>query len=207
MKCYPILLSLFFCGQVGGDPAPEFERDLAYWLTPSKCVESDPDSLYIKHIEADGGDSEQARDEFFGRYADVLSKRTDQEHPEAARFRKPLLEAFKETFEFIRTANGGSGTAHRMSRLPAELEHDISEGFKSDFENDFSGEFTTDHIKQLGGIYLQSQARSADGRDLSDLNLESALEKLSSAEKSMTKEAVIYFRVRIIRLIMEYMVR
>lgn len=207
MKRQLLLFFFIMCVQVRGETKEEVDLEFAHWLTPKKCFLSDPESLYDKYIDADGGDSEQEHDRFYERYAEVLSKKTDQEHPNAAKFRKPLLEAFKETFEFIRTANGGSGTAHQIGRLPAELERDISQGFENNFDNTFSGEFTLDHIRDLGRIYLQSQAGAADGRDLSALNLDSALGQLETAEKSMSKEEIIYFRVRLLRLIMGYMVR
>jgi hypothetical protein len=208
----PFISILVFVTAVSGQTTPEDKAQFQSWLTPEKCAGSDPDALYLKHIETDGlrWDSEQARDKFHEVYAEVLASRTDQQHPEAAKFRKSLLGAFKQTFEFIRTANGNTSTAHQMTRLPAELEWMINRGFKSRFDNGVSGEFTLDDIRNLARIYQQSQTRFRNGEDLSHIQadiLEPALDQLKIAEQSMTKEAAIYFRAKIVSMFAQYIGR
>lgn len=207
-----LFLSLAFviaaCGQTTrASKAYYLER-----LTPENCISSEPDSLYLKHLREEGfsWDSEQARDNFHEAYAEVLAKRTDQVYPEATKFRKPVLEAFKLTFEFIRTANGHASTAHKMSRLPAEVEWNINCGFESKFDLGVSGEYTFDDIRILARLYQQSQRRFEDGRDLADIQkiyLEPALNQLKTAEQSMSQEAATYFRAKLFTLIAEYIGR
>ena len=207
MKLNLLLVTLVLLAQAGGQTKPEVEKLYAHWLTPKSCEESRPDDLYIKHLEADGlkWDSEQARDMFHEEYAEVLAKRTDQKHPDAAKFRKPLLAAFKSTFEFIRSANGNTSTAHMMARLPAELEWDISQGFESKFNTGLSGEYTFDDIRNLARIYQTSQRQFRDYQEPGDI--QPALDHLKAAEQLMGKEAIIYFRARLVSLIAQYIGR
>ena len=212
MKRLLLLVTLILAVDTYGQINPTVSERFSRWLTPEICATSDPDALYIRHLEADGAswDSEQARDGFHQAYAVVLAARTDQRHPEAARFRSPLLDAFKHTFEFIRTANGNTSTAHQMSRLPAEVEWMISRGFESKFDNGVSGEYTFDDIRQLARIYQRSQSRFTIGTDLSDLEariLEPALGHLKAAEESMSKAAVAYFRAKLVSMIAKYIGR
>jgi hypothetical protein len=207
----PLISILVLVNAVSGQTTPEGKAQFQDWLTPEKCAGSDPDELYIKHLEVDGlgWDSEQARDKFHEVYAEILAKRTDQQYPEAAKFRKSLLSAFKQTFEFIRTANGNTSTAHQMARLPAELEWMISQGFESKFEKGLSGEYTFDNIRDLARIYKESQG-FADGRDLSRIQagiLKPALDQLMTAEQSMSKDARIYFRAKLVSMIAQYIAR
>ncbi len=203
---------LVFVAAVSGQTTPEAKAQFQNWLTPEKCAGSDPDALYAKHIETDGirWDSEQARDRFHEVYAEVLASKTDQQYPDAAKFRKSLLEAFRQTFEFISTANGNTSMAHQMTRLPAELEWKINRGFESKFDNGISGEYTLDDIRNLARIYQQSQTRFADGANLSHIQadiLEPALDQLKTAEQSMSKEAAIYFRAKIVSMFAQYIGR
>lgn len=207
-----LLATLVLATAVSGQEPPNAKVDLSRWLTPENCASSDPDALYIKHLKVDGlrWDSEQARDNFHQIYAEVLAKKTDQQFPDAAKFRKPLLAAFQQTFEFIRTANGHTSTAHQMSRLPAELEWQINRGFESKFDIGVSGEYNLDDIRNLARIYQESQRRFKDGRDLSRIQadiLEPALKQLKAAEQSMSKEANIYFRAKLVSMIAQYIGR
>ncbi|MBK1884813.1 hypothetical protein JIN85_20555 [Luteolibacter pohnpeiensis] len=212
MKCLLLLATLILASETHGQTTPTVSERFAQWLTPENCATSNPDALYIKHLKADGfsWDSEQARDNFHQAYAVVLAARTDQRYPEAAKFRSPLLDAFKQTFEFIRSANGNTSTAHQMSRLPAEVEWMISRGFESKFDNGVSGEYTFDDIRQLARIYQRSQSRFTVGTDLSELEariLEPALDHLKTAEDSMSKDAVTYFRAKLVSMIAQYIGR
>lgn len=206
------LVTLILTAEVKGQTTPAVAEGFSRWLTPENCAASDPGDLYIKHLEADGlrWDSEQAQDRFHQSYAVVLTERTDQQYPEAAKLRKSLLEAFEQTFEFIRTANGNTSTAHQMARLPARVEWMISRGFESKFDNGVSGDYTFDDIRQLARIYQRSQRQFTVGTDLSDLEssvLEPALGHLKTAEESMSKDAVVYFRARLVSMIAEYIGR
>ena len=209
----PLISILVLITAVSGQTTPEAKAQFADWLTPEKCAGSDPDALYVKHIETDGlrWDSEQARDRFHEVYAEVLAKRTDLLHPEAAKFRKSLVDAFKQTLEFIRAANGNSSMAHHMSRLPAEVEWEISRGFESGFARGLSGDYSLDHIRDLARIYAQSQSQfrvgATDHPHIQRDFLEPALDHLKSAEQSMTKEATIYFRAKLVSKITEYIRR
>jgi len=185
------------------------KKEFAKWTTPEMCAKSDADSLYIKYLEEVGlmHDSEIWRDEFYEVHREVLEKRTNELHPEAVKFREPLMEVFKSMLGFIRAANGGLG-GHLAARLPTQVEWDINEGYKTKFALGKSGKFTHDDIRELGQIFQRVRARGALGGSgpLPDDAFEGVLEKLKIAEQSMSKEAAMYFRSCLVGMLAGYMV-
>jgi hypothetical protein len=206
-----VAVSLLAAMVAEADPNPQMKEDFAEWLTPEKCQATDPAALFQKFGEEKQlWASEQGQDAFYEVYAGVLAKHTDVRHPEVAKFRKPLLEAYQGIFDYIRTANGYSGTAHVMRRLPAEVEWDICLGFEKKFEGLSSGKYTSYDIRELARLYKRKVASDMVGVDLRDLEkavLEPTLAKLKTAEQGMSKEAALYFRARLVRMLAEFLAR
>jgi hypothetical protein len=97
-----------------------------------------------------------------------------------------------------------------MGRLPAELEWDICRGFEKKFEGLNSGKYTPHDIRELARFYKRKVAGEMAGVDLSDLEkteLEPTLTLLKQAEEGMSKEAVFYFRARLVKMIAAYIAR
>ncbi|MEK7951071.1 hypothetical protein [Luteolibacter soli] len=187
------------------------KKELAKWTTPEMCSESDADSLYGRYIGEVGlmHDSEIWRDEFHEVHREVLEKRTNELHPEAVKFRKPLMEVFSGMLEFIHGANGGLG-GHLRTRLPAQVEWNINEGYKAKFTLKESGKFTPDDIRELGLMFQRTRARYTLHMDASARDpkaFEPVLEDLRIAEQSMSKEAAMYFRACLVGMLAGYMVQ
>jgi len=185
------------------------KKEFAKWTTPEMCAKSDADSLYIEYLREVGlmKDSEIWRDKFYEVHREVLEKRTNELHPEAAKFREPLMEVFSSMLEFINGATGGLG-GHVRARLPGQVEWDINEGYKAKFALGESGKFTHDDIRELGLLLQRTRAKHTlhmhpSVRDPE--RIESVLEDLKIAEQAMSKEAAIYFRARLIGMLAGYM--
>ena len=218
-----VLMPCLLVKEAGAEPAAPAEdavarakqrhekakKEFAKWTTPEMCAKSDADSLYIEYLKEVGlaHDSEIWRDSFYEVHREVLEKRTNKLHPEAMKLRKPLIEVFKSMLEFIRSANGGLG-GHLAARLPAQVEWDINEGYMANFTLGEQGKFTHEDIRELALIFQRTRTRYTLLIDDSVRNpkaFDPVLEKLKIAEQSMSKEAALYFRARLVAMIAGYM--
>jgi len=222
-----LLLAMFLpCSPVklaGAEPAaPEYDavahskqlhekakKEFAKWTTPEKCAKSDADSLYVEYLREVGlaHDAEIWRDEFYEVHREVLEKRTNELHPEAVKFRKPLMEVFESMLAFLGGASGGLG-GHVRARLPAQVEWDINEGYKAKFAIGDSGKFTHEDIRELALMFQRTRARFTlhmDEHVRDPKSFEPVLEDLKIAEQAMSKEAAMYFRAQLVGMIAGFM--
>ena len=210
----PLLLLLLPClllVEARGQFNPEGRATFAKWLTPEQCAGSYPHELYGEYLDAGNTkwDSEGTRMAFLDDYAVVLAKRTDEKFPEVMKIRKPVQATFRTTLEFIRHANGGMG-GHMGAWLEAEVEWEISQGFEAKFALGKSGKYTHGDLRELGRIFQRTRAKLVVGSAMDPLTpdaFEAVLEKLKIAEQSMSKEAAMYFRARLVAMIAGYMGR
>lgn len=204
-----LVVALLFSMEARGEPNPEVRKDFEAWLTPEMCLGSEPEKLFMSHVEATKKwGSLQAEDTFCEVYAEVLGKRTDERHPEAGKLREVLRKVSRAFLEFLQQANGDTVRARQVTRMGARVEWWLSEGYRKDRDPMATNDYTHDDLRALARVYQRSHAHNTDGRDLSGLMkkvLEPALAELKAAEKGMSKEAAFYFRARLAVVMAEYL--
>ena len=191
-----------------GEVRTEVREMIRRQLTPERCASAGPYELYgqlVKEGKLEWG-PEQQTDTFLEEYQVVLAKRTNESYPAAVKMREPLMKTFDAMVSFIWAADGGP-RIHVRSRLPGELEWDLAHGYATNFKLGKAGRYTHEDLRELAGVFQRSRMRNSlrSGGPLGADAFEGVMDELKAAEKVMSKEAVMYFRGKLVVFLMGFL--
>ena len=146
--------------------------------------------------------SEQAQTRFYQAYAKSLGEWTELKHPETRQVRLLIHEAWTQAMDFI-VADVWGGVAHVLTRLPAETEWVIWDGYNRGFDRAYVGRYQHQTITYL--LSMIFEANTEVGNKLADSvwHIEKCLTALGEAEKHLPEQGHYYFRSHLIKRIGE----
>jgi hypothetical protein len=196
----------------------QFDENLARLpqMAPEKCALQPPDILLARLMKESPplegiGDCESCVDRFYETYAVQLARKTEEDHPEAQKFRGALLECFEMGFSYLAEIHHKNGLKHYARRISGELAWIIFRGAQQ--QHSGYTDFGKDDI--LGNAWLDDEsvytpalieqialaigkANAIDKADNFELNMRPILDRtltlLATAEAQMNEDQKLYFR-------------
>lgn len=181
--------------------AEDKQRQAHSDLSPEACSMQSPDAMWSLRVAANPLESsEQAQTRFYQAYETKLRQWTDAKYPKAKTVRPNIQKAFSSAMELI-VLDVWGGVAHVLTRLPAEIEWCVWQGFAKQFEEAYVGRYQHQTITDLLVAIFEANAdvdkKLADSR----WRINDCVAALTEAEKQMPEQGAYFFRSHLLKRI------
>jgi hypothetical protein len=168
-------------------------------LTPEACSMQSPESMWQQQLATDTpSSSEQAQTRFYQSYEVSLRQWTDWRFPDAKALRPHVMKAFTSAMDFIVLDVWGA-VAHVLTRLPAEIEWCICNGFNHNFEGAYVGRYNHKIVSDLLAAIFEANAEPYKKLADSHWRITDCLAALTDAEKLLPMQGAFYFRSQLLK--------